>query len=73
MVHTIQLKKNKISITTQIINSKTHIHSVAVDNCKNNYISETFFFITMGQVGGEERGEGFMGAWSIFRVGRKYK
>ena len=56
------------------INSKTHISSVTVDNnyCKNNYIGE-MFFILMGQVWGEGRGEGFTGAWSIFRVGRKYK
>ena len=38
-------------------------------NC-NLTIGEVFF-ISMGQVGGEGRGEGFMGAWSIFRVGRK--
>ena len=64
------MKKQKFN--NHAINSKTHISAVTVDNCKNNYIGE-MFFISMGQVGGEGRGEGFTGAWSIFRVGRKYK
>ena len=56
-VHTIQLKQKKTSITTQIINSKTHIHSVAVDNCKNNYIGEIFFYYNgTGRRKGEGRG-----------------
>ena len=40
------------------------ISSVTVDlNCKNNYRER--FFIPMGQIRGEGRGEGFTGAWSI--------
>ena len=52
-------------------NKKKNPHSFSDSRqkiCKNNYIGE-MFFISMGQVGGE----GFTVAWSMFRVGKKYK
>ena len=38
-----------------------------------NIIADEMCFISLGRARGEGKGEGFKGAWSIFRVGRKYE